>query len=78
MLVRFIDVGRNKRTFEVEVVEMREAPGIPTENGLVTALRKSHALMSRDLDVSIDGTSGLCFAGMRPVGRWEVVNAAGA
>ena len=74
--VRFVDIGRNKQTWEVDV-KAQPAGDLPDERSLLRALHARGALRSRDLDVSVDGSSGLCFAGMHTVGRWEVVHAAG-
>ena len=66
MLIKFIDVGRDKKTWEED---------IPLDDGLldgvamVKAIRRKRALLSRGIECSDDG---LIFAGERAVGRWIV------
>lgn len=76
--VRFEDVGRGHKTWSDDVREDPAFPGTPDADCLVRALKKGRALMSRDLNVSVndDGTAGLCFAGMHTVGRWTLLAAA--
>ena len=66
--VRFIEVGRTKRTWE------RTFPG-PELDADAVAREAGTALKSRGVDVTIDldtGT-GLVFAGAHTVGRLEVL-----
>lgn len=62
MKVKFIDVGRNKKSWEAE------CDGELNYNWLYSQAKK--ALMSSDIDFSDDGT---IFAGFRSVGKFEVV-----
>lgn len=63
--VRFIEVGRDKKTFTADVAAQH---GMPTYNGMVLAIRKRHALLSRDIEF---GDGGEIYAGIRVVGRFE-------
>ena len=63
MLVKFIEVGRNKRSWE------SECKGELNYNWLYKEAKK--ALMSSEIDFS---DNGIIFAGFRNVGRFEVVN----
>lgn len=65
ILVRFMEVGRDKKTFTDNVPAPR---GMPTYRGMVSAIRKHHALLSRDIEF---GDEGEIFAGVRQVGRFE-------
>jgi hypothetical protein len=68
MLVRFSNVGRNKKTWDAE---------IPCENGvldgvaMLKSIRKSGALMSRSVD--IDDVGNIVVGGYRVVGRWDAI-----
>lgn len=69
--VQFIDVGRGKKcwnqTFQQE----------PTEPIIERAVKKSGALMSRDIEAVFDcADAGFIAAGFRPVGRFRVISAA--
>jgi len=59
--VRFIEVGRNKMSWEAE------CKGEPTYNWLHKQVKK--VLGSRGIDFSNDGQ---IYAGLRPVGRFEI------
>lgn len=78
--VRFEDVGRGKKTFEVQV---RVIGDLLDRNDMLRAVRKSGALMSRDIEVIAnpfdpEHAMGAVFAGMRVVGAWRVVEKAEA
>lgn len=69
MKVRFIEVGRDKATFETEL------PSV-TERALTKALRSGARIASRGIEFGLDEdslASGPVIAGMRIIGRWEVV-----
>lgn len=68
MIVRFIEVGRNKKTWEAECA------GEPDYKFLNGQVRKNGALMSSFLDFDDDGAIR---AGLRTVGRFEVLPKAG-
>lgn len=67
--VTFADVGRDKRTWTVTIEQQ------PTEAILERLVRKSKALMSRDIwcDFDEDLEHGVIGAGMRVVGSFRVV-----
>ncbi len=65
MKVKFIDVGRNKKSWEAE------CKGQLTFDWLYSQAKK--ALMSSDIDFTDDGS---ILAGFRTVGRFEIVEEA--
>lgn len=68
MIVQFSNVGRAKKSWRAE---------IPDRNGVLDAvamersIRKSKALMSRDIEVDEDG--GIYVGGFRRVGEWSAI-----
>ena len=63
MIVRFIDVGRNKASWEAECKT-------PDDKFLYEQV-KSHGVMSRDLGfVEVGIGVGKIFAGFRPIGTY--------
>ena len=66
MKVEFSNVGRTKASWSIEAAAV-------DEEFLALQVRKRRALMSQDIEVSLneDGT-GTVFAGMRPVGDVRV------
>ena len=74
MTVEFVEVGRGKRTWRFQAKARNVDESLATE--LVRELRKSKALLSRDIDVTLDADrcSGFIFAGVRQVGRWKLSN----
>lgn len=62
MKVKFIDVGRNKRSWDADLK--------PIDTEIVRHIKKAGVLMSRDIEVDLE--SGAIFAGMRLVGRFEL------
>jgi len=62
MLVKFIEVGRNKLTW------VAKCNGVLTDKWLYFQARA--ALMSRDIEF---GETGEIYAGMRNVGRFEII-----
>jgi hypothetical protein len=68
--VSFKEVGRGKKSW-VEILKQK-----PTEAILQRVVRKSGALMSRDIICEFsDPDHGTVYAGMRPVGTFEVIRA---
>lgn len=70
MKVRFIEVGRDKKTFEAEIDSI-------TEQNLERALHQGASIRSRSVSFLLDGdsvASGIVAVGdmQRPIGRWEV------
>ena len=70
VLVKFIDVGRDKKCWE-EVL-MTDEDGCIPDHRLMKSIRKQKALASRYPEFVEDG---LIVAGCRVVGRFEVVEA---
>lgn len=72
MKLKFVDVGRNKKSWEVEVPD---SPDHMTNSAIAKSIRKSHSLASRDLEweIDLDAGVGAVFAGMRRVGSIEVL-----
>ncbi len=66
MIARFVEVGRGKVTWE------QDYPTPPTAGELETAVRKKSVLVSRDIEVALDGNEGAIFAGFHQVGRIEI------
>jgi hypothetical protein len=66
--VTFHSIGRGKRTWSEQLQQQ------PTEPVLVRLVRKSGALMSRDISCSLDerGTCGYVFAGIHTVGSFTI------
>lgn len=62
--VKFIAVGRNKKTWEEEIAD-------PSPDFLEAAVMMAGVLMSRDITCE----DGVIFAGLRPVGRYEIEGA---
>lgn len=65
--IRFVEVGRNKKSWETEVPEGDRA--LPA---ILKSVQKSGALMSRGIEVVADGAEGRIYAGARCVGRFEI------
>jgi len=75
--VRFENVGRGKKSWEADVREDLEEPGVPDADALIRHVRLGRALASRDIEVSANSRrDGGIFAGMRPVGTWRIVEVA--
>lgn len=68
--IHFLNVGRNKATWDVQ---MREV----SEDAIIKAVRKKGCLMSRDIDVELsdDFSMGNVYAGCRCVGTFTVERA---
>ena len=71
MLVEFLNVGRDKKSWTEELKSL-------TENTLRASVRKNHALASRDVefgvsDVGWPPSGTVIVGGMRAVGTWRVV-----
>lgn len=66
-IIRFIEVGRSKRTWEEPLKRL-------TPDTIAMLVAKSGALKSRgiEIDLNIDTMSGSIYAGMRTVGRFEI------
>lgn len=65
-LVRFTDVGREKKCWEQELKDVSEA-------SLARAAKKGGHLMSPNIDIEFDSpTSGYIVAGVRSVGEFEI------
>ena len=62
--IRFIEVGRNKLTWEEDLKNI-------DESSLVRAIQRKGALMSQD--ISVEG-SDIIVGGLRTVGRTELVS----
>lgn len=73
MRIRFVDVGRDRKTWEAELPGRRE----PIEE-IYSAVVKAKVLKSRGVEVvaNDDGVSGVILAGAHKVGRFEVVGSA--
>jgi hypothetical protein len=69
MIVQFKDVGRNKKSWEDRI-------SVPSFEALGHCVKKSGALMSRDLDFDEDpdGMGGQVYAGMRVVGSYKLIS----
>jgi hypothetical protein len=63
--VKFLNVGRDKRSWEEEIAE-------PTEERLELAVRMTGFLRSQDITC----TQGVVYAGMRPVGSYQLPDGA--
>lgn len=68
IVIDFIDVGRSDRSW----TESFSNP--PSYRAILKSIKKHHALMSRNVDFSLDLETGegLIFAGMRSVGKMRV------
>lgn len=78
MILRFVDVGREKKTFEAFVSDIDERT---QERQIASAIKKSKALRSSDFDWELDldsGTGGIYVGFGRRVGSIEVVSAPGS
>jgi hypothetical protein len=70
--LKFKDVGRDKRSFEMRVRHMYES-------GLANRIRSAAGLMSRDVDIEFDGNSGVVLVGgFRQVGTFTIEEAPNA
>lgn len=67
MKIHFEDVGRQKKTWTVELTEAEL-----TEKRVLREIRKSGALLSQDIEFIIDGSQGRIYAGIRHVGRIRI------
>ncbi len=65
--VRFVEVGRQKKTWTVEMTEADL-----TEKRILREIRKSGALMSQNIEFVIQGDHGRIYAGMHSVGGIEI------
>lgn len=71
MTIRFIDVGRDKATFERTIPDLNAFD-------MERQLRSGARVLSREISFGFDKdsiSSGYVFAGMRAIGRWEVAAA---
>lgn len=68
MIVQFKDVGRDKKCWEDRI-------SVPSFESLEHCLKKSGAVMSRDIDFDEDpdGMGGRVFAGVRAVGTYKLI-----
>lgn len=75
--IAFESVGREKKSWECDVLEDEDMPGTPDITALEHELDAGRALMSRDTSCSFDPEEnymrGTCHAGMHTVGAWRVV-----
>jgi hypothetical protein len=65
--VQFSNVGRDRVTWEVDI-------RTPTPRNILRAVKAAGVLMSRNL--AIDMTRGTIYAGIRPVGRFYIMDKA--
>ncbi len=71
MIVTFENVGRNNMSWKAHTETVSEA-------FLLSQIRKSKSLMSREIDVIVDGNSGtILVGGYRPVGTFRIEDSDG-
>lgn len=71
-IIKFINVGREKRTWEHEF----KSNAILSDAAIIGQIKKAKVLMSRDISISINDaeTGGMIFAGVHKVGDWAFVD----
>lgn len=85
MVIRFHNVGRQKRQWEFTVPNVKYTQrifrgnyGEYLENVILQSIKQSNALASREISISISQgvhkAAGTIFAGGRTVGSYEVLN----
>jgi hypothetical protein len=68
VLVKFSNVGRNKKTWTANIPC---EGGTLDANAMIGSIRRSRALLSSSIDV--DESGNVTVGGFRVVGRWDVV-----